>query len=255
LIERPHHALRRGLDLGLSIVDTAEMYGDGEVERMVAKAVHGMRDRAFLVSKVLPMNASRRGTVEACERSLGRLATDRLDLYLLHAPGDHPLEETLAAFEALHAAGKIRAWGLSNFDDEGLESALEIAGGGRLACVQNLYHLKERTLEHAVIPWCEAHDVAVMAYSPLGRGDFPSPGTHEGRVLAQIATKHGATAHQVALRFLTRHDAVFAVVKASSVEHVEENAGAMSLELSDDDLARLEEAFPRGEPARELPTL
>src|SRR5262249_30257858 len=157
----------------------------------------GRRDEVFLVSKVLPSNASRAGTIKACERSLARLKTDRLDCYLLHWRGSYPLEETFAAFEELKQAGKIRSWGVSNFDDDDLEEALMIAGQSKIACNQVLYHLEERAIEHAVIPWCEEHEVAVVAYSPFGNGHFPSPSSAGGRVLAAIADAHGATPRQV----------------------------------------------------------
>ena len=177
-------ALRRGLDLGMTHIDTAEMYGSGDAEEVVAEAIIGRRDQVFLVSKVLPQHASRSGTVVACENSLARLKTDRLDCYLLHWRGSHPLEETIAGFESLQREGKIRSWGVSNFDVADLEEAVSIAGEGRLACNQVLYHLKERSIEHAVIPWCEQHGVAVVGYSPFGHStSFPGPGTTAGRVL------------------------------------------------------------------------
>ena len=169
-------ALKRGLDLGMTHIDTAEMYG--EAEPLVARAIEGRRDEVFLVSKVLPSNASRAGTIKACERSLARLKTDRLDCYLLHWRGSYPLEETFAAFEELKQAGKIRSWGVSNFDADDLEEALMIAGQGKIACNQVLYHLDERAIEHAVIPWCEEHEVAVVAYSPFGNGRFPESVLH-----------------------------------------------------------------------------
>jgi diketogulonate reductase-like aldo/keto reductase len=162
-------ALRSGLDLGMTHIDTAEMYGDGAAEEWVGEAIAGRREEVFLVSKVLPGNASRSGTIAACERSLARLKTDRLDCYLLHWRGEHPLEDTIAAFEQLARAGKILSWGVSNFDESDLDEAPGIAGEGRLVCDQVLYHLRERAIEHAVIPWCEKHGVAVVAYSPCGR--------------------------------------------------------------------------------------
>lgn len=247
-------ALRAGLDLGLCHVDTAEMYGGGEAEELVAEAIDGRRDEVFLASKVLPQHASRSGTVRACEQSLRRLRTDHLDLYLLHWPGDEPLEDTIAAFEALVKAGKIRAWGLSNFDVPDLEQALRIAGPDRIACNQVLYHLKERAIEHAVLPWCERHGVAVVAYSPFGSGDFPSPRSAGGKVLAEVARAHGATPRQVALAYLVQQPAVFAIPKASTVAHVRENAGAAALKLSAEERARIDAAFPLGA-ARGLPTL
>ena len=207
-------ALRNGSDLGMTHIDTAEMYGDAET--MVSEAISGRRDKVFLVSKVLPQNASLGGTVAACERSLARLRTDRLDAYLLHWRGQHPLEDTLTAFEQLQRAGKIISWGVSNFDVADLEEALEIAGPGRITCDQVLYHLEERAIEHAVLPWCEAHDVAVVAYSPFGHGSFPGPHTPGGRVLAEIAAAHNATPRQVALRFLERRPLLFTIPKATA---------------------------------------
>jgi diketogulonate reductase-like aldo/keto reductase len=248
-------ALRRGLDLGMTHIDTAEMYGAGTVEEMVAEAIDGRRDEVFLVSKVLPGNASRRGTAAACERSLARLRTDRLDAYLLHWRGQHPLEDSIAALEQLQRQGKILSWGVSNFDVPDLEAVREIAGEGRLACNQVLYHLTERAIEHAVIPWCEAHDVAVVAYSPFGSGRFPAPRTRGGRVLHEIAAAHRATARQVALRFLVRWPVLFAIPKAASPAHTADNAGAGDLELTGAELARIDEAFPRGSRPRELPML
>jgi diketogulonate reductase-like aldo/keto reductase len=247
--------LRRGLDLGMTHIDTAEMYGDGAAETCVREAIEGRRDEVFLVSKVLPWNASRTGTVAACERSLARLKTDRLDCYLLHWRGEHPLEDTVAAFEELVRAGKILSWGVSNFDESDLDEVLGIAGERRVACDQVLYHLRERAIEHAVIPWCERHGAAVVAYSPFGHGDFPGPHTEGGRVLHEIAAAHGATPRQVALRFLVRRPSVFAIPKAGSPEHAAENAGAGDLRLSAAELARLDEAFPLGPYPRVLPTL
>lgn len=246
-------ALRRGLDLGMTHLDTAEMYGDAEV--VVGEAITGRRDDVFLVSKVLPSNASRAGTMAACERSLARLRTDRLDCYLLHWPGSHPIEDTFAAFERLREQGKILSWGVSNFDVADLAAAWKAGGEGRIACNQVLYHLEERAIEHAVQPWCEAHGVAVVAYSPFGHGSFPGPGTPGGRVLESIAAKHGATARQVALRFLARRPSTFTIPKASSPEHAADNAGAGALSLKDAEIARLDAAFPLGERPRRLPML
>jgi diketogulonate reductase-like aldo/keto reductase len=248
-------ALRRGLDLGMTHIDTAEMYGSGAAERMVAEAIAGRRDEVFLISKVLPEHASRNGTIAACEKSLARLKTDRLDSYLLHWRGEHPLQDTIAAFEQLQREGKILSWGVSNFDAPDLEAAREIAGEGRLTCNQVLYHLRERAIEHAVIPWCEKHGVAVVAYSPFGHGHFPGPRTNGGRVLQQIAAAHNATPRQVALRFLVRRPSLFAIPKASSPEHAAENAGAGDLRLSEPELAQIDEAFPLGSRPRDLPML
>ena len=217
-------ALRRGVDLGMTHIDTAEMYGDAEL--VVAEAIADRREDIFLVSKVLPSNASRRGTIEACERSLKRLKTDRLDCYLLHWRGSYPLQETVTAFEELVAAGKIRSWGVSNFDTDDLDELLDIAGEGKIACNQVLYHLQERAIEHAVIPWCEVHGVAVVAYSPFGHDDFPDPRSGAGKILQKIADAHNATARQVALAFLTRRPSVFAIPKAGSAAHAADNAAA-----------------------------
>jgi diketogulonate reductase-like aldo/keto reductase len=257
-IDRGHRgeavaALRRGIDLGMTHIDTAEMYGDAEL--VVAEAIAGKRDEVFLVSKVLPSNASRRGTVTACERSLKRLKTDRLDCYLLHWRGSYPLSETVAAFEELVASGKIKSWGVSNFDADDLDELLGVAGKGKIACNQVLYHLQERAIEHAVIPWCEQHGVAVVAYSPFGHNDFPSPRSKAGEVLQAIAKAHGASPRQVALSFLTRKTSVFAIPKASSAEHAADNAAAGDLVLGDDEIAALDKAFPRGPKPRGLPML
>ena len=247
-------ALSRGIELGMTHIDTAEMYGSGRVEEIVGEAIKGRREGLYLVSKVLPENASRKGTVEACERSLKRLGTDRLDCYLLHWPGRHPLADTIAAFESLKRAGKIASWGLSNFDADELEKALAVAGPGKIACNQVLYHLEERAIEHAVLPWCAKHGVALVAYSPFGSGRFLATGSAGGRVLAAIAEKHRATARQVALAFLTRHPAVFAIPKAAKAEHVAENAGAERVTLSPAEIAELDSTFPRGR-RRGLPML
>ena len=246
-------ALQRGIDLGMTHIDTAEMYGDAEL--VVAEAIAGRRDEVFLVSKVLPSNASRRGTITACERSLSRLKTDRLDCYPLHWRGSYPLSDTVAAFEQLMADGKIRCWGVSNFDADDLDEMLGVAGEGRIACNQVLYHLHQRAIEHAVIPWCVKHGVAVVAYSPFGHDDFPSPRSKGGEVLETIAKRHGASPRQVALSFLTREPQVFAIPKAASAEHAADNAGAGQLALSADELALLDRAFPRGTKPRSLPMI
>lgn len=246
-------ALRRGLDLGMTHIDTAEMYGDAEL--VVAEAIAGRRDDVFLVSKVLPTNASRRGTLAACERSLVRLGTDQLDCYLLHWRGRYPLEDTIAAFDQLRREGKILSWGVSNFDVDDLDEALAVAGEGQIACNQVLYHLEERAIEHAVLPWCERHGVAVVAYSPFGHDRFPGPRTAGGRVLGEISAAHRATPRQVALRFLARRPSLFAIPKASSSEHAAENAGAGTLRLSVTEIARIDEAFPLGPRPDTLPMI
>jgi diketogulonate reductase-like aldo/keto reductase len=246
-------ALRRGIDLGMTHIDTAEMYGDAEL--VIAEAIAGRRDEIFLVSKVLPSNASRRGTITACERSLKRLKTDRLDCYLLHWRGSYPLAETVAAFEELVSAGKIRSWGVSNFDSDDLGELLAVSGQGKIAGNQVLYHLQERAIEHAVIPWCARHGVAVVAYSPFGHNDFPSPRSKAGEILQTIAAAHGASPRQVALGFLTREPCVFAIPKASTPEHAADNAAAGELTLSESEIAALDQAFPRGPKPRGLPML
>lgn len=246
-------ALRRGLDLGMTHIDTAEMYGAGEAEEYVAEAIAGRRDEVFLVSKVLPGNASRKGTIRACEQSLKRLKVERLDCYLLHWRESVPLTETIAAFEDLQKAGKIRAWGVSNLDVADLEEALSIAGPGRIACNQVLYHLQQRAIEHAVLPWCERNGVAVVGYTPFG-SRFPGPSGAGGRVLAEIAAARGATPRQVALAFLVRRPSLFAIPKAAGAAHTAENAGGGTLRLSDTELSRIDAAFPRGASPRTLPT-
>jgi diketogulonate reductase-like aldo/keto reductase len=246
-------ALRRGLDLGMTHIDTAEMYGDAEL--VIAEAIAGRRDETYLVSKVLPSNASRRGTIAACERSLTRLKTDRLDCYLLHWRGSVPLSETVAALEQLVSAGKIRSWGVSNFDADDLDELLGVAGEGKIACNQVLYHLQERAIEYAVIPWCAKHDVAVVAYSPFGHNDFPDSRSKGGAALQTIAKRHGASTRQVALAFLARDPHVFPIPKAGSAEHAADNAAAGDLSLSAEDIASLDQAFPRGPKPRSLPML
>ena len=241
-------ALRRGLDLGMTHIDTAELYGSGKAEEITAEAIAGRRESVFLVSKVMPQNASRTGTIAACEASLRRLKTDRLDCYLLHWRGRHPLEETIAAFEELRTGGKIRAWGVSNFDTDDLAEAEAIAGPNRIACNQVLYHLHERGIEYAVVPWCEEHKVAVVGYSPFGHGGFPSSRSAGGKVLAEVAAARGATPRQVALAFLIRRPSLFTIPKAASAGHVAENARAGDFVLTAEEIARIDAAFPAKRP-------
>jgi diketogulonate reductase-like aldo/keto reductase len=249
-------AMRRGLDLGLTHIDTAEMYGSGAAEVLVAQAIAGRRDEVFLVSKLLPSNASKRGTLAACEKSLARLRTDRLDCYLLHWRGTYPLEETIAAFETLARDGKILSWGVSNFDVADLDEVASIAGAGHPACNQVLYHLQERAIEHAVLPWCQRQGTAVVAYTPFGQSTAAFDArTKHGRVLHEIAEAHQATARQVALRFLLRNPETFVIPKAAGMTHISDNAAALGLELSDVELARIDAAFPRGKPRRGLPMI
>lgn len=240
-------AIRRGADLGLTLIDTAEMYGDGAAEELVGEAVAGRRDDVFIVSKVLPSNASRDGTIAACERSLRRLRTDRIDLYLLHWRGSTGLEETIGAFRELVAAGKIRRWGVSNLDVADMEELLGGAPGGRqVQTDQVLYNLGRRGIELDLLPWCRARRIPVMAYSPIEQGRLLRK-----RALLEIAERHGATPAQVALAWVLRVDGVCAIPKAGTPEHVEENRAALDLRLSDADVAALDRAFPR--PAERIP--
>ena len=237
-------ALQAGIAAGMTHIDTAELYGDGRAEQIVGRAIAGRRDKVFVVSKVLPSNASYRGTLEACERSLRHLGTDHLDVYLLHWRGSFPLAETFRAFEELEAAGKIKAYGVSNFDVGDLEEALEITGKDRIACNQVLYHLGERSIEHTVIPWCREHGVAVVAYSPFGSGRFPSATSAGAKVLARIAADRGVSAYQAALAFLIKQSEAFAIPKAARIEHARDNAAAAELELDAAEMNALDAAFP-----------
>src|SRR5438445_6291404 len=208
-------AIRRAVELGMTHVDTAELYGSGRVETMVGEALDGIRERVFLVSKVLPRNATYAGTIKACEASLKRLRTEHLDCYLLHWREDLPLADTFRAFETLREQGKIKRWGVSNFDVDDLEEAHALVGDGAITCNQVLYHLNERSIEHRVIPWCERHGVAVVAYSPIGSGALP-----KSRKLDELARARGVTAHQLALAFLVRRPSNFGIPKSSNAHHV-----------------------------------
>lgn len=247
-------ALEAGIDAGLTHVDTAELYGSGRVETLIGPLVGRRRTELYLVSKVLPSNASYRGTVAACERSLARLGTDHLDLYLLHWPGSHPLEETIRAFEALQDSGKIGAYGVSNFDVDELEEAVAVAGEGRIACNQVLYHIEQRAIERAVLPRCLALGVSVVAYSPLGSGRFVSARSAGRKVLERVARAHDSSPQQVALAFLCRRSCVFAIPKAAQTAHTLENAAAADLKLSGEEMQALDAAFPIGR-KRGLPML
>ena len=247
-------ALQRGLDLNMNHIDTAEMYGSGMVERLVGKAIRGRRDDVFLASKVMPGNASYQGTLKACEASLKRLGTHYLDLYLLHWPGNHPLEETIRAFEELVESGKIRSYGVSNFDVLGLERIFDLAGPNKIACNQVLYHLGERTIERQVLPWCEEQGVAVVGYSPFGSGRFPLTG-EQADIIGEVASARGATVRQVTLAFLTRYESLFAIPKSSDWAHVEENRRAAEIELCAAELERLDRAFLLGRRRSGVPTL
>jgi diketogulonate reductase-like aldo/keto reductase len=232
-------ALRAGLDLGMTLIDTAEMYANGAAETLTAEAIAGRRDQVFLVSKVLPENATRRGTIAACERSLRRLATGHIDLYLLHWRGSPPLSGTLEAFGELMRAGKIRAWGVSNFDQSDMEELWGLPGGKACATNQVLYNLSRRGIEHDLMPWCRKQHVPIMAYSPVEQGRLL-----RHRAVQAIAKRHEATPAQVALAWVMRQDGVIAIPKAGSVAHVKENFGSLDLRLSADDCAALDQAFP-----------
>jgi diketogulonate reductase-like aldo/keto reductase len=245
-------ALRYGIELGLTHVDTAEIYGDGAVETLVGHALHGVRDRVVLVSKVHPAKASREGIVEACEQSLQRLGTDHLDVYLLHWLSSYPAAETIAGFEALVEAGKIRYWGVSNFDEVKLEEFVDIAGAATICCNQVMHHLAERSIEHAVVPFCHDQRIAVVGYSPFGK-DFPPPSRSGADVLADVALTLDATPRQVALAFLVRKSGGFTIPKASNRQHVEENAKAAALDLPDEAVERLDEEYPLGPRAGGVP--
>lgn len=232
-------ALGLGLDLGMTLIDTAEIYGDGGAEEIVGQAIAGRREEVFLVSKVHPDNATRKGTVTACERSLKRLATDHLDLYLLHWRGGVPLAETLEALEMLRRGGKIRHWGVSNFDLDDLEELWRLPGGGEAKTDQVLYNLGRRGIEWDLLPALHRRRVPIMAYSPLEQGRLPGK-----RALAAIAERHGATPAQVAIAWLLHQKGVMVIPKAARPEHVRENRGALDLKLGAEDLAELDRAFP-----------
>jgi len=232
-------ALQLGIDLGMTLIDTAEMYADGGAERIVAQAVAGRRDQVFIVSKVYPHNASRSGVPAACERSLKRLNTDRIDLYLLHWRGGHPLAETVAAFESLRQAGKIRHWGVSNLDVADMEEIARSPGGGGCAANQVLYHPNSRGIEYDLLPWCERRGIAIMAYSPLGHTTsrlLSSP------ALIAVAKRHGCTPAQVALAWGLRFPHVISIPKASDPDHVRRNAAAIDVMLTAEDLAEIDAA-------------
>ena len=239
-------ALRLGVDLGMTLIDTAEMYGDGKTEELVGDAVAGLRDQVFLVSKVYPHNASRQGVVEACERSLRRLKTDRLDLYLLHWRGSLPIAGTVEGFEALKREGKIRHWGVSNFDTDDMEELFETAGGRGCATNQILYNVVRRGPEYDLLPWMSEHRIPIMAYSPIEQGRLS-----RGPALTQVAQKHGATEYQVALAWVMRRPDVIAIPKAGRADHVRENRKAADIVLDEDDLRAIDAGFKP--PSRKKP--
>ncbi|MBZ9920755.1 aldo/keto reductase [Mesorhizobium sp. B2-2-4] len=233
------NALKLGLDLGVKLIDTAEMYASGGAEEVVAEAIAGQRAEVFLVSKVLPSNASRAGAQRACENSLKRLATDRIDLYLLHWPGSVPLAETVEAFEALKKAGKIRHWGVSNFDTGEMEELVGLPDGGNVQTNQVLYNLVRRGLEFDLAPWNRKRGIPLMAYSPVEQGALARNAS-----LDAVADRHGATAAQIALAWVMHQDGVIAIPKASSQDHVRQNVATLDIELTREDLADLDRAFP-----------
>jgi diketogulonate reductase-like aldo/keto reductase len=239
-------ALRLGLDLGLTLVDTAEMYGDGAAEEVVGEAIAGRRDEVFLVSKVLPSNATRRGTVAACERSLRRLRTDRIDLYLLHWRGPAPLAETVEGFGALAQRGLIRHWGVSNLDVGELEELVAVPGGAAVQTDQVLYNPARRGIERDLLPWCRARRIPVMAYSPIEQGRILGDAA-----LERVAARHGATAAQVALAWVLREPGVVTIPKATGAAHVRDNRAALDLRLGREDLDEIDRAFPP--PRRPVP--
>jgi len=245
-------ALRLGLDLGMTLIDTAEMYGSGASENLVGEAIHGRRDEAFLVSKVLPQNATARGTVSACEASLKRLKTDRIDLYLLHWQGNVPLEETLEGFESLLHTGKIRYWGVSNFDVADMEELVSLAGGEAVATDQVLYNLTRRGIEHDLLPWCRSrpHRIPVMAYSPIEQGRLL-----EHPAIRAVAARHDATPTRVALAWVLRTEGAIAIPRTGKVAHVRDNRAALDLHLTQQDLQELESAFPAPKRKRALEML
>ncbi len=238
-------ALRMGIDLGMVHIDTAEMYGSGRAEELVGQAIAGRRNEVFLASKVLPSNATYDGTIKACEKSLRRLGTGYLDLFLLHWWSErHPIAETMRALEKLAADGKTRFFGVSNFDMDQLQLAMNSCGTTFLACDQVCYHLRARGIEYDLIPYCANKGVAIVGYSPFASGDFPSPESREWKLLERIGHRHNRTPRQVALNFLTRKDGVFAIPKSASVDHVRENAGAWDWQLNEGDLDELDTGFP-----------
>jgi diketogulonate reductase-like aldo/keto reductase len=236
---REVESLRHGIELGMTLIDTAEMYAEGGAERIVAKAIEGQRDKIYLVSKVYPWNASRRGTIDACRRSLERLQTDRIDLYLLHWRGEHPLAETVEAFERLKADGLIGAWGVSNFDTSDMEELVSVPSGGNVAANQILYNLGRRGPEFDLIPWCRTRKIPIMAYSPIDQGALAKDAE-----LIRIAKAYQATPAQLALAFTMRQGNVIAIPKTSNVHRAAENREAASLQVTDEDWAALDAVFP-----------
>lgn len=249
---RALQTLRLGLDLGMNHIDTAEMYGEGHVEELVGEAVAGRRDEIFLVSKVLPSNASYDGTLKACERSLKRLKTNWLDLYLLHWRGSYPLSETMRAMEKLVAEGLVKYIGVSNFDVEDLVEAEQVLQTEQIACNQVLYNLRDRGIEPRLLPYCSKKRIAVVGYAPFGHGNFPSPSSREGKLLIEIGRRHNRTPKQVALTYLTRHPSTFTIPKTTRLERVKENSGGVGWQLTEDEVNMIDRAFPVPPPGTPL---
>ncbi|MDP9017911.1 MAG: aldo/keto reductase [Candidatus Eremiobacteraeota bacterium] len=244
-LDEARHALRRGIELGMTHIDTAEMYGSGRAEEIVGEVISGcQRDTLFLTTKVLPSNASFKGTIAACERSLRRLKTEYLDLFLLHWRSSYPIEETMAGLEQLVTDGKVRALGVSNFDVEDLREAQSALRTHRIACNQVLYHLSERGIEAHLLPFCKTQGIPIVGYTPFGRSRHPGEHMRPGAPIFAIAQKYGKSPHQVILRFLTRDSNVFTIPKASRVSHVEENAGGCGWELEQTDVMAIDALFP-----------
>lgn len=241
---RAIQTLRLGLDLGMNHIDTAEMYGNGHVEELVGEAIAGRRDDIFLVSKVLPSNASYEGTIKACKRSLKRLKTDWLDLYLLHWRGSYPLSETMRAMEKLVAEGLVKYIGVSNFDVEDLKEAEQVLQTEQIACNQVLYNLRDRGIERRLLPYCSKKRIAIVGYAPFGHGNFPYPSSREGKLLIEIGRRHNRTPKQVALNYLTRHPSTFTIPKTTRSERVRENSGGVGWQLTEDEVNEIDRAFP-----------
>ena len=233
-------AIRLGIELGMTLIDTAEMYGNGGAEEVIAEAIAGQRDKLFIVSKVYPHNASKTGVPAACERSLKRLRTDRIDLYLLHWRGSHPLQETVDALEKLRAEGKIRYWGVSNFDTRDMQGLVRLNDGASCATNQVLYHVGSRGIEFDLLPWCKQHHMPIMAYSPVGQGGS----LLRSKALAAVAKRHNATPAQVAIAWTLRHDNVISIPKAADLRHVRQNAAAGAVVLTEADLKEIDSAHP-----------
>lgn len=249
-------SIRLGVEVGMTHIDTAEMYGNGKAEEVIGDAIKGLkREKLFIVSKVLPSNASFKGTIKACENSLRRLKTDYLDSYLLHWPGNIPLEETMTALEHLVKEGKIKSLGLSNFDVDGLKEAKTFLRKEKITCNQVYYHLAERGIERKLIPYCQRQNIAIVAYTPFGKKGLPSENTAKGKALRQIAEKHNASVRQVILSFLVRKDIVFTIPKASKEDHLLDNAGAGDLVLDSSDIKLIDANFPAPDHDKPLATL